>query len=421
MEPAASLEQSIERCVRGASDFYALTFDPPRTSKVDEYHDLKVQVNRPDVTVRINTGYYDEPVIYDQPPVRKPVSLAELEEVLTNARESHDEELAHQLNALELTERMNSAELTRWRSQIPGAGSRSALLVLADESAFVKSPADAAIQDAAPDISMQKEIVARTVEYVAKAIPRLPDFFATRTTVRYEEPKRKSEEAWKTVVGDQILRPSETTKVTMHIRNGMEVAEAESKKAKGTHGRERDLVTEGTFGPILSSVVLGAAAEHSHMEWSRWEQGPEGREAVFSFAVPQETPLFAVGFCCLADPDGTIPFKKMSAFHGEMAIDPDTGAILRIEVLADLDERLPLKRSGVVVEYGTVTIGGKSYICPTRSISLSRSRTVHLLHGWNESFGVYGPFETMVNDVVFSDYHIFRSTSRILTGMEPAP
>jgi VWFA-related protein len=421
MEPASDLKGLIEKSVADASDFYTLTFDPPRTNTMDEYHDLKVEVDRPDVTVRTNTGYYDQPAIYDQPPPRKAVALAELQQVLMNALGRNDEDLARQLNGLVLTERMSSGALTRWRSQMPGARSRSALLVLADESAFQKPAADAILKDAAPDIATQKQMMARTVEYVANTIPKLPDFFATRTTVRYEEPKQKDEETWKTVVGDQILRQSETTKVTMHIRNGKEVAEAESKRAKGVHGRERDLVTEGTFGPILSTVLMGAAAKHSQMSWSRWEQGPEGREAVFVFAVPQETPLFAVGFCCLADPDGTIPFKKMSAFRGEMAIDPKTGAILRIEVLADLDVRLPLNRSGVVVEYGPVTIGGKEYICPTRSISISRSRTVHLLHEWNERFGVYGPFETMLNDDTFGDYHVFRSTSRILTGMEAAP
>jgi hypothetical protein len=421
LKPTATLDNGIEQAIQGANNFYTLTFDPPRTSTVDEYHDLKVEVNRLDVTVRARTGYFDEPVIYEQPPPRKAIALAELEEVLRNARGQHDEDLARQLNGVELTEQMTSAELTRWTAQMPGAKSRAALIDLADESAFLKPAADAIVHDAAPDIATQRQMMARTVDYVAKTIPKLPDFFATRTTVRYEEPKQKDDETWKAAVGDHILRPSETTKVTMHIRNGKEVAESEPKKMKGVHGRERDLVTEGTFGPILSTVVLGSAARHSQMAWSRWEQGPRGREAVFSYVVPQETPLFAVGFCCLADPDGTIHFHKKSGFHGEIGIDPETGAILRMEVLADLEPRLPLIRSGVVVEYAPVTIGEKVYICPTRSISISRSRTVRVLHEWNENFGVYGPFETMVNDATFSDYHVFRSTSRILTGMEAVP
>jgi len=421
MEPATDLAGEIAHAIKGADDFYRLTFDPPQTDTVDEYHDLKIAVDRPDVTVRTDTGYYDQPVIYDQPATRGRMALAQLKQTITNAHGRRDDDLARLLSRLELTERMSSEELTRWTAQMPGAKSRAALIVLTDQSALLKPAADAIVHDAAPDFATQRQMMARTVDYVARAIPKLPDFFATRTTVRYEEPKLKDEETWKTVVGDQTLHPAETTKVTMHIRNGKEVADVESKKARKGHGRERDLVTEGTFGPILSTVVLGSAAQHSQMGWSRWEQGPGGREAVFSYVVPQETPLFAVGFCCLADPDGTVHFQKMSGFHGEIAIDPETGAILRITVLADLEPRLPLIESGVVVEYAPVTIGEKVYICPTRSISISRSRTVRVLHEWNESFGVYGPFESMVNDVTFSDYHVFRSTSRILAGMEAVP
>jgi hypothetical protein len=33
-------------------------------------------------------------------------------------------------------------------------------------------------------------------------------------------------------------------------------------------------------------------------------------------------------------------------------------------------------------------------------------------------FFEYGPFETMVTDLEFSDYHKFGSESRILTGMD---
>jgi hypothetical protein len=375
-------------------------------------------VNRPDVIVRTNTEYYDQPTIYDQAPARNRMTLAQLAEVLNGAPRKPDEAVAGELNRIELTERMSSADLARWTAQMPGARSRTALTVMADESVFMKPAQETIVQEAAPEVEAQKQIVAKAIDYLAKAVSKLPDFFATRTTVRFEEPRQKDQETWKTVVGDQTLHLADINRVTMHIRNGKEVADASSKKNRGGHGRERDLVTEGTFGPILSTVIVGAAAPHSQLRWRRWEQGPRSREAVFSYVVPDETPLFEVGFCCLADPDGTVYFDRRGGFHGEIAIDPDTGAILRIAVEAELKPRLPIDRSGIMVEYGPVDIGGKEYICPMRSVSISRSRTVRVLHQWNESFGVYGPFETMVNDVTFSDYHIFRSTSRILVGTD---
>jgi hypothetical protein len=74
-----------------------------------------------------------------------------------------------------------------------------------------------------------------------------------------------------------------------------------------------------------------------------------------------------------------------------------------------------------MVEYGPVVIGEKTYICPTRSVSLSRQRTVELVREWGESFGVYGRFETILNDVTFGKYHLFRAESRILPGSPDPP
>jgi hypothetical protein len=77
---------------------------------------------------------------------------------------------------------------------------------------------------------------------------------------------------------------------------------------------------------------------------------------------------------------------------------------------------LPLLRSDTLVEYGPVTIGGKTYICPVKSISISRSRTVRILTGPQGEFRTFGPFATFLNDVSFGEYHVFRGESRILSG-----
>jgi hypothetical protein len=71
--------------------------------------------------------------------------------------------------------------------------------------------------------------------------------------------------------------------------------------------------------------------------------------------------------------------KMLAGHHGEITIDPATGAILRLYIEADLEPNLPMTRASTLVEYGTVDIGGKPYICPLKSISISRSRTVKIL------------------------------------------
>jgi hypothetical protein len=54
-------------------------------------------------------------------------------------------------------------------------------------SAFLEPPAAEIPRDAAPDLTAQRVIVSLAVDYLNKTITKLPNFYATRTTVRYEE------------------------------------------------------------------------------------------------------------------------------------------------------------------------------------------------------------------------------------------
>ena len=75
-----------------------------------------------------------------------------------------------------------------------------------------------------------------------------------------------------------------------------------------------------------------------------------------------------------------------------------------------------MSRSGIMIEYGPVDIGGKTYICPLRAVSIMRARSVRVLSEWGVAFRTYGPYATMLNDISFDRYHIFRSESHMLTG-----
>lgn len=97
---------------------------------------------------------------------------------------------------------------------------------------------------------------------------------------------------------------------------------------------------------------------------------------------------------------------------------------MRIVINADLDEdrdpEAPLIRSQMMVEYGPEDLGGKTYICPQRSVEVSRGRSERQLHEWGMVFSVYSYFETMINDASFGGYHKFGSEARILPGFEEA-
>jgi|HubBroStandDraft_1064217.scaffolds.fasta_scaffold67312_2 VWFA-related protein len=59
--PDNDIVGQIDNCIADANAFYTLSFNPPAAEHADEYHDLKVAVSQAGLTVRTNTGYYNQP------------------------------------------------------------------------------------------------------------------------------------------------------------------------------------------------------------------------------------------------------------------------------------------------------------------------------------------------------------------------
>ena len=158
------------------------------------------------------------------------------------------------------------------------------------------------------------------------------------------------------------------------------------------------------------------------LAWSRWERGADRRLAVFRYQVPEKDSEYEVAYrSILADGVSTGVFQRAAGYHGEITIDPESGAVLRMTVEADLEPHLPIDQFGIVVEYGPVEIGGSRHICLLRSIAIARERKIFYLAEWGESLSVYGPFESVLDDVSFEKYHMFHGEARVLSGFDDAP
>jgi hypothetical protein len=426
LDQPVEISRSIEHCIEDARAFYTISFDPPYAAQPDEYHALKVQIETPGSSARTTTGYYNQPVFYDQPslPSRR-VSVHELEQILDTAKYEQDGELANRLVGLELSERFSSNLLTRWKNRLHGKKSIAALVTLADESAFLDPPAAEILTDPAPDPDMQRQIILRTAKYLREVNPKLPDFFATRTTTEYEQPSPQKADTWKTAPADQSLREAVIDKATLRYRNGHEEQDSEKKKSSPS-ARKRDLNLVGVFSPVLGSVLGDATRGGSILIWSHWARGERGREAVFRYFVRAENPHYNVTYCCLA---GGRTFLASPRYLGELTIDPETGAILRLTMQAqlgpirepNLSPVLAAKGAATMIEYGPVEIGGKEYICPHRSVVTMRVRTVKTLNVLGQIFDVYAPYETRLNDILYSDYHKFGAEARMLPEFDVVP
>jgi VWFA-related protein len=411
LENTGDLARMIDQCVGDASTFYSISFDPPRTDAVDDYHDIKVQVSKPMLVARTNTGYYDQPVYYDRSNLAsKRVTVEQLGRILVATGGNSEVEIARQLSGLELTERMSSTSLLSWKARLPGAKAWAALVALADASAFLDPPPAEVPAIAPPDFTAQRLMQSRMIDYLLQAIPKLPNFFATRTTVRYRESPLKTGQTWKTAKGDSSLYLAGSSRATILYRNGEEVKELV--KGKEQEKGEASLKMSVRFGPVLSAAIEAA---RSDLDWGHWEQVGSGSQAVFHYMVPKEKSNYKVAYCCLLDDgDGSGLFERLTGYHGEIAIDPESGAVLRLTVEADLEENLPILRHGILVEYGPVEIGGQTYICLVRGVAILRARTIVGVHEWGERFNTFGPFQTTLDDNSFGEYHVFRSSSRML-------
>ncbi len=361
----------------------------------------------------------------------QPATVKQLQQTLalSHAENQSDWEAARQLNALHLTQRLATAQLAPQLAALPGPQSHLALTVLADRSVFFPAPPSSSLPPT-PDPAEQRRIMALAVDYVAHTLHKLPNFFATRTTAQLADWPSGYQVNDTISIRDQPLQLVYTLHDTVTYRDGHEIVEPPppATTRRKRHSYPDGFTARGVFGPILSIVIVDAA--HGTSAWDRWEPSDAGPSAppvaVFRYSVPMDKSTYNVSFCCVPRSDTLIPIDRATAYHGEIAVDPATGTILRITVLADLDqgnlatlldeaaEGTPLVEADLAVEYGPVEMGGATYICPTHSIALSRGRTFAENKPGREHTITRGPIRTYLNDTTFTSYHVFRSTSRIL-------
>jgi VWFA-related protein len=353
----------------------------------------------------------------------KHVTVAQVEQVLASASGKPDAEVARQLVEMQLTERMSTEKLASLTTKCAGTSSKQALLALADASAFLRLPAAEISAATTPDLASQRQMIGMVAIYVLKTLPMLPNFFATRVTTMFEETPLQQ-----TAFGNtpyQAMHTVNNSTVTVLYRDGREVVDAgavvKTKAQSGSKSKADSpgLSTWGVFGPILGTV-LGDVARANSLVWSYWAQTVNGQQAVYRYSVPKGKSHYQVTYCCVAPINQPLAdahrFEEISGYHGEISVDPANGTILRLTVQADLKPTDPINRADIAVEYGPVEIGGRSYIGPAKSVSISEA-----LKTRQDDYSLHEIKQTSLNDVEFREYHLFRADVNILTAGTSQP
>jgi hypothetical protein len=110
------------------------------------------------------------------------VSVNQLQQMLPALHGKSDKKIANRIAEVELTERLSQGEFDAMSRNLPGQRSRTALLAVADASAFRNPPAQQMLPDAVPDARTQREILMRAVQFADEQADRLPT--SSRSGVR---------------------------------------------------------------------------------------------------------------------------------------------------------------------------------------------------------------------------------------------
>lgn len=345
----------------------------------------------------------------------KRISVAQLDQIVPELKSVSDADAAQRLSDLQLTERLSADRLNTYSQVLSGEKSRQAIRAIADQSQFLDPPTSEVPANPAPSFAEQRRIMGLVAGYVEHTIPQLPNFFATRITDHFEDRPLLHREPY------LPLHFISRSDASVFYQSGREVVDTKARagKAQPSGG---GLTTWGVFGPILGTVLVDAAS--SKLEWSRWEQGASGPVAVFRFDVPQQKSHYEVNYCCYVTQaasnvaDGH-PFRRIVPYRGSMTVDPASGVILRVVLEAELKASDPVAKAAILVDYGPVEIGGKTYICPVRSISTTTAEKVQIDPVYHYAIAnALQPLVTSLNDVSFTNYHMFRSDVRILSPEE---
>jgi hypothetical protein len=347
------------------------------------------------------------------------VSVQQLKDLLVSLHQASktDTEVAAALEQVELSEQLNRSTMNELSNYIPGPFSTEQFYVLEAQSAVLAPPSAELPTAPAPDAATQKAILDKAADYAAKTYGQLPHLTAIRNTIRFQNnlpsthggPDAHPKGADPNLVSaDQVVHYIGSVESPLESENGGEKISAG--KGKPQPGQPGQITLLGQ-GPVLGSILLEAQAA-GKLSWQRWQTVNNTQAAVFSFTVEKKKSHYAVNYCCfparegaatgmsygnygaragtMSDPGSTQPslagtsqampvtmqgpgaaewtnFQETVPYHGELFVDPATGVVLRLVTKADFRSFEIVKQEDQRIDYGPVTVGGKTLVLPVKS------------------------------------------------------
>jgi hypothetical protein len=349
-----------------------------------------------------------------------PANVAELARIIyAEPAGRTDDKAALALADLRLTERLTDDTLARMIRDASGPKTRNALRALAVESTFFDPPANELPPQSQPLPAERKGVLARAVNYASGYIRALPDFICTiETRLSDDDNTGRKAPKW------ERFHPRDTLVSQLTFEAGHESYKLQTVNGKPPRDNQpmRGLTTWGEFGPQVAALLL--EDRDAAFFWSHRETLGGNSAAVIRYSVDAKHSDYAVSWCCSSPTAGgkESPASTHAAYTGQLYIEPESGTILRLtRQTSDLPVESHIDLIQTTVEYRPVEISGKTYICPFRSISVSRETK----SAFHDGRGFIPQTITYLNEVYFTRYRKFETDARLLpesasSDMRPA-
>lgn len=336
----------------------------------------------------------------------KKLTVEQLKDLLSglHAAQKNDAAVAAALENVELTEQLTSAAMDNLAKQYSGSDTAQQLFVLEIRSAVLAPPPADIPAAPAPDATAQKVILDKAFDYAGKTFAQLPAVSGTKTIRRFQDdpPFTRGATHIAPAPGFTPIRYVSVDDYAVSITDGAETNPLLNlKKSWGQNGVVAPLGQQ----PILSRV-LEEAQGAGRIAFVRWESIDGHQDAVFSFAVDKKKSHYAVNYCCFPEEDtaggadkdlnmrgGTgaavggfspqaqavqaqdvypgfsrwKPVKSTVPYHGEFAVDPNSGVVVRLTTVAEIKSGF-VHQENQAIDYAPVKVGDKSLVLPVQSV-----------------------------------------------------
>lgn len=325
-----------------------------------------------------------------------------------------DDGFAYELGNLLLTERLSPERLAQDAKKFSvGPMAMTALQLLSARSALLDPPDDELPAIPPPDAETQRRMIQEAQAFVFHTLKRLPNFFATRTTIRAEGTTQDLNKNGLVMRRGLTVAGKSSREIT--YRNGQEVIDP-MRPGGPSNFAEEGLESWGEFGPEPAIVLIDA--QKGTISFHHWERTATGAIAVYRYSVVRTNSHYEVSYSCMASDS----FHDVPGYHGSLGIDPASGAILRITVEADWTMGDPITHVASVTEYGPVNIGERVYISPLRSEAfMVEEPSANCAHNGHSHLRRLDQPRLLLNQSTFSDFHRLGSAYKVFYKDEELP